>query len=159
MTQKRRSFGERTKVIIVAFSTTVILAVSVGFYINSDKDKVSKIPFPVNFDHSIFDETSTTIDNEWWPLPPGKQQTWEGTALEGGELVRRKVVFTVTDMTKEIAGVQCLIGWDTDYANDELTESELLFIAQAKDGTVWHLGESVEHYFFAEVKTLTVTAN
>ena len=125
----------------------LLLCVQCAF---KNKDKVSKIPFPVNFDHSIFDETSTTIDNEWWPLPPGKQQTWEGTALEGGELVRRKVVFTVTDMTKEIAGVQCLIGWDTDYAIDELTESELLFIAQAKDGTFWLLGESVEHYFYAE---------
>ncbi len=109
-------------------------------------DNVPKPPFPLNFDPGIFDKTSATIDNEWWPLKPGKQMTWEGSAFEGGEKIRRKVVFTVTDLTKEIAGVRTLVGWDRDYQNDELTESELIFLAQAKDGTVWHLGESVEHY-------------
>jgi hypothetical protein len=62
-------------------------------------DDEPKPPFPLNFDPNIFDETSTAIDNEWWPLPPGKQQTWEGTALEDGELVRRKVIFTVTEQS------------------------------------------------------------
>ena len=99
-----------------------------------------------NIDPANFDNSSTTIDNEWWPLKPGTQMTWEGSAFEDDEKVRRKVVFTVTDMTKEIAGVRTLVGWDRDYVNDELTESELTFLAQAKDGSVWHLGECVEHY-------------
>jgi hypothetical protein len=110
-------------------------------------NKVPEAPFPVNFDPDIFDETSTTIDNEWWPLPPGKQMTWEGTALDDeGEKIPRKVVFTVTDMTKEIAGVRTVVGWDRDFQDGELTESELIFLAQSKDGAVWHLGESVEHF-------------
>lgn len=118
----------------------------------ADGYRVPGVPYPVNFDPSIFDETSATIDNPWWPLPPGKQLTWEGTALdEDGETIARKVVFTVTDMTKEIAGVQTLVGWDRDYDEDDMvTESELIFLAQAKDGTVWHLGEAVEHYEFKE---------
>ncbi len=165
MKSRWSGFGQRTLAIVSPFLAILVaftcLGLSGGVVMAQDGDDKQAVvayagddepkpPFPLNFDPDIFDETSTTIDNEWWPLPPGKQQTWEGTALEDGELVRRKVIFTVTDMTKEIAGVQCLIGWDTDYANDELTESELLFIAQAKDGTVWHLGESVEHYFYAE---------
>ena len=95
-------------------------------------NKVPEAPFPVNFDPDIFDETSTTIDNEWWPLPPGKQMTWEGTALDDeGEKIPRKVVFTVTDMTKEIAGVRTVVGWDRDFQDGELTESELIFLAQS----------------------------
>jgi hypothetical protein len=109
--------------------------------------KVPEAPFPVNFDPAIFDETSVKIDNEWWPLPPGKQMTWEGTALDDeGEKIPRKVVFTVTDMTKMIAGVRTVVGWDRDFQDGELTESELIFLAQSKDGAVWHLGESVEHF-------------
>src|SRR3990172_11026781 len=84
---------------------------------------------PANFDPANFDSSSTIIDNEWWPLKPGTQMTWEGSAFEDDEKVRRKVVFTVTDMTKEIAGVRTLVGWDRDYVNDELTESELTFLA------------------------------
>lgn len=103
-------------------------------------------PFPVNFDPSIFDDSSATIDNEWWPLKPGTQLTFEGSAFEEGEKIRRRVVFTVTDLTKEIAGVRALVGWDRDYNNGELTESELIFLAQDKQGNVWHLGEYVEHY-------------
>jgi hypothetical protein len=103
-------------------------------------------PYPVNFDPSIFDETSATIDNEWWPLKAGTQMTWEGSAFEDGEKIRRKVVFTVTDLTKEIAGVKAIVGWDRDYNDGELSESELIFLAQDKQGNVWHLGEYVEHY-------------
>lgn len=105
-----------------------------------------KAPFPVNFDPGIFDKTSATIDNEWWPLKPGTQMTFEGSAFEGDEKIRRRVVFTATDMTKEIAGVRALVGWDRDYNDGELTESELIFLAQDKEGNVWHLGEYVEHY-------------
>lgn len=114
--------------------------------------KVPGLPFPVNFDPDIFDETSATIDNPWWPLPPGKQLTWEGSALDDeGERIPRKVVFTVTDMTKEIAGVENLIIWERDYDEDGMViESELLFLAQAKDGTVWHFGEAVEHWEYDE---------
>lgn len=107
---------------------------------------VAEAPFPVNFDRSIFGPDSATIDNEWWPLKPGTQMTFEGSAFEEGERIRRRVVFTVTDLTKVIAGVRVLVGWDRDYNDNELSESELIFLAQDKEGNVWHLGEYVEHY-------------
>lgn len=157
MKSKWSSFGKRTLAIVSPFLAILVaftcLGLSGGVVMAQDEavvayagDNEPKPPFPLNFDPAIFDKTSATIDNEWWPLKPGKQMTWEGSAFEGGEKIRRKVVFTVTDMTKEIAGVRCLVGWDRDYQDDELTESELIFLAQAKDGTVWHLGESVEHF-------------
>jgi hypothetical protein len=103
-------------------------------------------PFPVNFDPKNFDETSTTIDNPWLPLKPGRQLTWQGQALDGEDVVQRKIVFTVTDLTKEIGGVRTLVGWDRDFNNGRLVEPELIFLAQDKEGNVWHFGQYAEQY-------------
>ena len=103
-------------------------------------------PFAVNIDPSLFDRDSATIDNEWWPLKPGAQFTWEGQALDGEDRVRRRIVFTVTDLTKEIAGVRTLVGWDRDFNDNGLAESELIFLAQDKEGNVWHFGQYAEQY-------------
>jgi hypothetical protein len=103
-------------------------------------------PFPVNIDARSFDKTSTTIDNQWWPLKPGTQLTWEGSALDGEDEIRRRIVFTVTDLTKEVAGVRTLVGWDRDYNDGQLVESELIFLAQDKAGNVWHFGQYAEAY-------------
>lgn len=105
-----------------------------------------KPPFPLNFDPTIFDRDSTTIDNQWWPLAPGAQLTWEGTAIDGEEEIERRIVFTVTDLTKEIAGVRTLVGWDQDFNDGILVESELIFLAQDKTGNVWHFGQYAELY-------------
>ncbi|MGH2727086.1 MAG: hypothetical protein ACRDKS_08930, partial [Actinomycetota bacterium] len=136
---------------LVRTISTVLLLVSVAAC--SDKARTTaKIktpappPFATNVDPTIFDETSTTIDNPWWPLKPGMQLTWEGHAFDGDERVRRKLVFTVTDLTKEIAGVRTLVGWDRDFNNGILAESELIFLAQDKDGNVWHFGQYAELY-------------
>jgi hypothetical protein len=102
---------------------------------------------PKRFDPALFDEDSATVDNEWFPLVPGTRYVWEGKAFEDdGERVERRVVFTVTDLTKVVGGVRAVVGWDRDYNDGELGESELIFFAQDKYGNVWHLGEYVEHY-------------
>lgn len=105
-----------------------------------------KPPFPINFDPADFDATSTTIDNPWWPLPVGTQLTWEGQAFDGEDRVDRRIVFTVTDMTKNIGGVTTVVGWDRDYNDGVLLESELIFLAQDKMGNVWHFGQYAEIY-------------
>ena len=48
---------------------------------------------------------STVINNIWMPMQPGTRWVHEGTALddEGNPIIRR-IEFTVTDLTKEIAG-------------------------------------------------------
>jgi hypothetical protein len=97
-----------------------------------------------DFDPSLFDETSTTIDNEWWPLEPGTQFTWRGWTQEEDERVPHQIVFTVTDLTKEINGVRTVVGWDRDFSGGQLIESELIFLAQDKQGNVWHFGQYSE---------------
>ena len=111
------------------------------------KSKIeAKTPFPVNFDPNDFDSNSTNITNQWWPLKPGLQMTWEGQAFEGEDIVKRKIVFTVTNLTKVIGGVRTLVGWDRDYNNGVLIEPELIFLAQDKKGNVWHFGQYAEQY-------------
>lgn len=99
-----------------------------------------------NFDPALFDESSTTIDNQWWPLTPGTQFIYEGFSIENGEKVAHRIVFTVTDLTKEIAGVRTLVIFDRDYQDDRLVEAELTFFAQDREGNVWHFGQYRETY-------------
>ena len=94
-----------------------------------------------NFDHS------TVIDNEWFPIKPGMKYIWDGYAIdEEGEEEPHSVAFIVTDLVKEIAGVQTRVGWDRDFVDGELEEAEIMFLAQDKDGNVWILGEYPEEY-------------
>jgi hypothetical protein len=99
-----------------------------------------------SFSPSLFDATSTTIDNAWVPFRPGKRFVWEGWTEEGGERISHRIVFTVTDMTKVVNGVRTVIGWDRDWSGGELIESELIFLAQDKQGNVWHFGQYAEQW-------------
>jgi hypothetical protein len=56
------------------------------------------------------------------------------------------VVTTVTDLTKEINGVDTMVVWERDYTEGEEVEAELAFFAQDNDGNVWHMGEYPEEY-------------
>lgn len=82
------------------------------------------------------------INNRFLPMKPGTRMILEGN-VEG---VPHRVEFTVTDLTKEIDGVQTLVIWDTDTSEDEPVESELAFFAQDTDGNVWNLGEYPEEF-------------
>jgi len=99
-----------------------------------------------SFRPSLFDATSATISNRWLGFEVGKRFIWRGTSLEDGERLPHRIVFTVTDMTKVIDGVRVLVGWDRDYSEGDLVESELVFLAQDKAGNVWHLGEYTESW-------------
>lgn len=87
-----------------------------------------------------------TIDNEWLPLAPGTQWTWEGETVADGEVVPHSVVMAVTDMTKVIDGVPTVVVLDQDFADGELVEAEIVFVAQDDEGNIWHLGQYPEEY-------------
>jgi hypothetical protein len=109
-------------------------------------------PF-ADFDSAVF-APPTEIDNRFFPLRPGTQYTLEGQANLGDEVPRilpRIMVFTATDMTKVINGVETLVIWDQDFAVDEegeqfLVEEQLAFFVQDEDGNVWNLGEYPEEF-------------
>jgi hypothetical protein len=98
-----------------------------------------------SFDPKNFDNP-TTVDNEWMPLKPGNQLVFEGFTIENGEQVAHRVIITVTDLTKVIAGVRSVATWDLDYSGGKLVEAELAFFAQDNDGNVWRMGEYPEEY-------------
>ena len=82
-----------------------------------------------NFDLSDFDR-STQIDNAWLPLQPGTQWVYEGTTIEDGATIAHRIRFTVTDLTKEIEGVDTVVAWVVDYSDGEVVEKEIAFYAQ-----------------------------
>jgi hypothetical protein len=98
-----------------------------------------------DFDSTNFDD-STTVDNKWFPLVPGAYSEFEGSAIDDGERISRRVVTIVTDLSKEINGVNSVVVWERDYNEGKLVEAELGFFAQDNDGTVWHMGEYPEEY-------------
>src|SRR5215212_5476895 len=100
-----------------------------------------------DFKRAQFDN-STRINNRWMPLKPGTQRIYEGSAILEGEKQRstRRVVSTVTDVGKVIAGVRTLVLLEKDYTSGQLGEAELAFFAQDNAGNVWLLGEYPEEY-------------
>lgn len=91
--------------------------------------------------------TPTKITNTWLPLQPGTQYVYEGfTNDDAGNRISRRLVITVTDLTKVIDGIHTLITWDRDYNGEDLVEAELAFYAQDDEGTVWRMGEHPEEY-------------
>jgi hypothetical protein len=111
----------------------------------ASNDQSAEPQFP-EFDIANF-ENSTDINNEWMPMKPGTKWVYEGTAVDDeGNNVNRRIEFTATDLTKEIQGVQTVVGWIEDLTNGELTEKEISFYAQDKSGNVWYFGEHPEDY-------------
>jgi hypothetical protein len=98
-----------------------------------------------DFDHRKF-ANPLQIDNRWFPLRPGAELTFQGSAIEEGQSIRREVRFTVSDLIKVIDGVPVVVIWERDYNQGDLVEAELAFYAQDDDGNVWHLGQYPEEY-------------
>jgi hypothetical protein len=98
------------------------------------------------FDPGNFGVDSAKLTHRFFPLTPGTRFTWEGSTQEGDEPVPHRVVFTVTDLTKVVDGVRTLVGWDRDFSAGQLIEGEIIFYAQDKAGTIWHLGQLREMY-------------
>jgi hypothetical protein len=99
-----------------------------------------------DFERAQFDDP-THIDNRWLPLTPGTQLVLEGSAIpDEGSRQPRRVVTTVTDLSKWIDGVRTLVIWERDFTAGELSEPELAFFAQDNAGNVWLVGEYPEEY-------------
>lgn len=134
----------------VMVGLVVLFAVGVSGCADRDPTRtggaVSSLPpvaSDVDFDPANFSRP-IDVTNPWFPLVPGTRFTWEGHATDDDERVDRKVIFTVTDLTKVVDGVRTIVAWDRDYNDGELEEVELAFFAQDDDGNVWHFGQYPE---------------
>lgn len=110
------------------------------------------VPIHAEFDASRF-SNGAAIDNAWLPLQPGRRWIVEGVTIEDGERIPHKISFTVTSLTKMIAGVRTAVIWIEDISDGVVVEKEIAFYAQDDDGTVWYFGEHPEEYEDGEFVT------
>jgi hypothetical protein len=83
-----------------------------------------------------------TIDNPYFPKLPGTRWVYEGITADGLERTESEVL----SETLEIEGIQATVVTNQDYLDGELTEDNLDYFAQDRDGNVWYLGENVDNY-------------
>ena len=89
-----------------------------------------------------------TIDNPFWPMAIGNAWVYRETDAEGTE---QRVEVTVTDDTKEIAGITATVVHDVVSEDGELVEDTLDWYAQDAAGNIWYLGEDTKEYESGEV--------
>ncbi len=84
--------------------------------------------------------------NVLFPLQPGFQSVRQGFVNKGSRRLGHRLVFTVTDVTKEIEGVRTVAALDQDFDGGELAEESLDFFALDSQGNVRYLGSYTETY-------------
>jgi hypothetical protein len=90
---------------------------------------------------------SPKIDSRFYPLVPGMQFFLDGVVLDqNGTAHPHRIATVVTDLTKVVDGVRSLVVFDVDIQDGQVIESELFFVSQRADGSVWTLGEYPEEY-------------
>ena len=132
----------------VSITIMLIAIVIVGPFIGCAKAQKDEMPSQQheNFDRNNFDNP-TNMTNEWMPLNPGTRYIYEGTTLsDENEPLSHRVEIHVTDLTKEIDGINTVVAWDLDYSDEQLVEAELAFFAQDNDGNIWRMGEYPVEY-------------
>jgi hypothetical protein len=92
--------------------------------------------------------TSATVDNPFFPLPPGYSHTYEGQEVnpDTGETVDTYVHEHTSPVAQEINGVPVTEIKVQEYNDGQLVEGTSDYHAQAPDGSVYYLGENVNQY-------------
>jgi hypothetical protein len=81
----------------------------------------------------------TTVDNPYFPLPPGTGFHYKGVAENGTTPQTDDMI--VTHRTKTILGVKCTVVRDTVSSRGRPIERTFDWYAQDKAGNVWYMGE------------------
>jgi hypothetical protein len=85
---------------------------------------------------------TTKIDNRYFPLKPGTTFDYRGKTKNATE----RDVMSVTDSTKRIMGVKCVVVDDRVWAHGKLSEKTYDWYAQDEKGNVWYFGEDTKEY-------------
>lgn len=84
--------------------------------------------------------------NSWYPLVPGTQTLRNGSITRGSRKLKHQLRVTVTDVVKEVDGVQTVAVLDQDIDAGQVGEASIDYLAQDKTGNVWYLGSYTEIY-------------
>ncbi len=82
------------------------------------------------------------VTNPYFPLKPGTK--WVYTGMKNGAPERVEVV--VTNQTKTVLGVKCVVLSDIVTVNSTLAEKTTDWYAQDDKGDVWYFGEDTKEY-------------
>ena len=85
--------------------------------------------------------------NPYWPMIPGTKFIYESDTEEGLETIE----VLITDQTREIDGVECIVVKDTVWLEGEIIEDTFDWYAQDLDGNVWYFGELTFEYEDGEI--------
>jgi hypothetical protein len=136
-----------------SLSTAVVFSIAgtVFFVVPADGRERDEPAVHTDFEARDF-RHGTEVDNRWLPYEPGTQYVLEGMADRGNGLQPHRVTLVVTDLTKEVDGVDTRVLYDVDTSYDPdgsnvvVNEAELALQAQDDDGNVWLLGEYPEEF-------------
>lgn len=98
-----------------------------------------------HFDPHTFG-ASVTRPNTWWPLIPGRQWVRDGTTLVGHRPVPHRIIATVTNLWRVVAGVRAVAVLDQDIDTGQISQESLDYLAQDRQGNVWVVGAYTELY-------------
>ncbi len=95
---------------------------------------------PVTLEPSEF---TNQIDNPYWPMKPGSRWVYRETDGEGNV---QRVVVTVTDRQKTVAGIDALVVHDVVSEEGRVIEDTFDWYAQDAAGNIWYLGEDTKEF-------------
>jgi hypothetical protein len=95
------------------------------------------MPYNVVIDSVDFENVNIT-GNTFFPLKPSTTFVYEGEDEDG---ITIRVEDKVTDQTKVILDVTCVVVENKEWEDGELVEETLDWYAQDKQGNVWYFGE------------------
>jgi hypothetical protein len=101
----------------------------------------------INPEDFLTPEETAADPNPYYPLVPGTTFRYAAETAEGGEL--NEVL--VTEETREILGVTCVVVSDTVLVDGEIVEGTRDWYAQDRDGNVWYFGELTVEYEDGEI--------
>ena len=86
------------------------------------------------------------VNNPFFPLNVGETLHYLTTTIAGTDTSYENVDFIVTNQTKIIQGVTCMVVHDVVTWNGTLIEDTYDWFAQDDDGNVWYFGEDTKKY-------------
>lgn len=133
-------------ILFIAPLAAVALATGCGSSSTPGTQKGSvATPLPIGAESVTLDpaDFTTTIDNPYWPMPPGRTWTFRETDGTG---TAQKITITVTDRTVTLMGIEARVIRDVATERGAFVEVTDDFYAQDRDGNLWYFGEDTKEY-------------
>jgi len=127
----------------------MVIFLGLVVFFNCDKTKNPIDPTnPADMEYNLTIDPADFINanftgNAFMPLAPGTTFFYEGEN-EDGDVVR--VEEKVTNQTRVVMGVTCVVVSVQEYEAGDLVEDTDDWYAQDNDGNIWYFGEDVEDY-------------